>query len=137
MCGDSKPVFFRQPLEPIPAYPLNLLPEFNGTAQTRDTLEVAELIDGDLAEAWSVVRRFSLLVNLSTLVQRLVSTKVINETMNSVMYRLLCMCYAPDSVDQGVRLVLLAYCYHCCLQWRDVKLPCPLLQNAFRESALA
>ncbi|TKA65943.1 hypothetical protein B0A55_09457 [Friedmanniomyces simplex] len=41
----SKPVFFRQPLEPIPTFPVNLLPEFNGTAQTRDTLGVAELID--------------------------------------------------------------------------------------------
>ena len=137
MFSTSKPVFFRQPLEPIPTYPVNLLPEFNGTAQTRDTLEVAELIDAGLAGAWSVMRRFGLLVNLGAQTQRLISTKVINETMTSVMYRLLCMRYPSGSLNEGVRLILLAYCYHGFLQWRDVKLPCPHLQNAFREGNLA
>ena len=137
MFNTSKPVFFRQPLEPIPTYPVNLLPDFNGTAQTRDTLEVAELIDAGLAGAWSVMRRFGLLVNLGTQTQRLISTKVINETMTSVMYRLLYMRYPSGSLNEGVRLILLAYCYHGFLQWRDVKLPCPHLQNVFREGTLA
>ena len=133
----SKPVFFRQPLEPILAYPVNLLPEFNGTAQTRDTLEVAGLIDAGLAGAWSVMRRFGLLVNLGAQTQRLIPTKVINETMTSVLYRLLCVRYLPGSLDEGVRLVLLTYCYHGFLQWGDIKLPCPHLQNAFKEGTLA
>lgn len=137
MFSTSKPVFFRQPLEPIPTYPVNLLPEFNGTAQTQDTLEVAKLIDAGLAGAWSVMRRFSLLVNLGAQTQLLVSTKIINETMTSVMYRLLCKRYPPASLNEDVRLVLVAYGYHGFLQWRDVKLPCPHLQNAFKEGALA
>ncbi|KAK3670002.1 hypothetical protein LTR78_010101 [Recurvomyces mirabilis] len=135
--GTSKPVFFRQPLEPIPAYPVCLLPEFNGTAQTRDTLEVTEVIDAGLVGAWSIMRRFGLLVNLGSQTERLVSAKVINETMTSVMYRLLCMRYSPGSFNEGVRLILLAYCYHGFLQWRDIKLPCRHLQNALRESTLA
>ena len=137
MLSTSKPVFFRQPLEPIPTYPVNLLPEFNGTAQTQDTLEFTEMIDAGLAGAWSVVRRFCLLVNLGAQTQRLISTKVINETMTSVMYRLLWMHYPSGSLSEAVRLILLVYCYHGFLQWRDVKLPCPHLQNVFREGFLA
>ena len=137
MFSTSKPVFFRQPLEQIPTYPVNLLPQFNGTAQTQDTLEFAELIDAGLARAFSVMRRFGLLVNLGAQTQLLVSTKVINETMTSVMYRLLCMRYPPRSLNEGVRLILVAYCYHGFLQWRDIKLPCPHLQNAFKEGTLA
>jgi len=133
----SKPVFFHHPLEPIPAYPVRLLPEFNGTAHTRDTAEVGEVIDADLAEAWGVMRRFGLLVSLGAQTQRLISTKVINETMTSVLYRLLCMRYASGSSDEGVRVVLLTYCYHGFLQWGDIKLPCPHLQNAFKEGTLA
>ncbi|KAK0983326.1 hypothetical protein LTR91_011269 [Friedmanniomyces endolithicus] len=133
----SKPVFFHHPLEPIPAYPVRLLPEFNGTAHTRDTAEVGEVIDADLAEAWGVMRRFGLLVSLGAQTQRLISTKVINETMTSVLYRLLCMRYASGSSDEGVRVVLLTYCYHGFLQWGDIKLPCPHLQNAFKEGILA
>ncbi|KAK5163170.1 uncharacterized protein LTR77_010954 [Saxophila tyrrhenica] len=133
----SKAVFFRQPLEPIPPFPFDALPEFSDTAQTRDTLELAGLIDTDLAGAWSIMRRFGLLVNLGAQVQRLVSTKVINETMTSVVYHLLYMRYSCRSLNEGLRLILLAYCYHVFLQWRDVKLPCPHLQNAFREGTLA
>ncbi|KAK4561502.1 hypothetical protein LTR86_004820 [Recurvomyces mirabilis] len=133
----SIPVFFRQPLEPIPPYPVSLLPEFNGTVQTQDTLEVAKIIDASLAEAWSIMRRFSLLVNLGTQTQRLISTKVINETMTSVVYRLLDIRYPSGSLNEGVRLILLTYCFHVFLQWRDVKLPCPHLQNSFEEMTLA
>ena len=48
------------------------------------------------------------------------------------MYRLTSKEYPIDSLDEAVRLALLAYSYHIFLQWRDVKLPFSRLQNALR-----
>lgn len=132
-----KPIFFRQVLEPIPSYPINALPDFSRVPEIRDARDVDILLDPGLAGAWSILRRFALLVNLGAQTQRLVSTKVINETMTSVTYRLLWMRFDPGSLDESLRLVLLTYCYHVFIQWQEIKLPCPLLQEAFRESVTA
>lgn len=130
----STPVFFCQVLEPIPPYPVILLRDFNATTWTAEIQSIDQVVDAGLAEAWSVMRRFAWLVNFGAQVQRQISTAIINQTMTSVMYRLLWMRHFPGSLAENLRVSLLTYCYHVFLQWQNVKSPCPHLQTAFKGS---
>ena len=136
MSGERIHVFFRQPPEPMPEYPFALLPDFKDTVHSQDTAEIIGRLAKDLATVWSVMRRFCLLVNLGEQTQRLISTTVINETMTSIMYRLIDMEYPADSLNEAVRLGLLAYAYHVFLQWRSVTLPYQQFRMAFESCIL-
>ena len=69
------------------------------------------------------MRRFCLLVNLGTQTQRLIYPEIIDQTMISVIYRLLHMKFAVGSADEAVQLGLAAFTHHIFLQWEDIKLP--------------
>ena len=121
MSGTS-PVFYRHPSEPAVDYPESLLspPRFD-TCST-DTAELMQVLDDNIATAWKVARRFCLTVNLGADTQRFVHANIIHDTMTAVMYRLLHMSFAANSIDEAARQGLLAFCYHIFLQWQDVKL---------------
>ena len=93
-----------------------------------------EELDPGLKAAWLAMRSFSSLVNLGTQTQRRISAKIILDTMTSVMYRLLDMEYPTGSIEEAVRLGLLAFSYHVFLQWRDIKLPNDHLTDALKNS---
>ncbi|KIW67594.1 hypothetical protein PV04_06832 [Phialophora macrospora] len=123
LLDDSNPVFFRQSSEPVGEYPKQLLPAAGDDMSNQDNFELIRTVDKDLATAWWVMRKFCLLVNLGTQTQRPMYPKIIYETMVTVMYRLLHVSFAAGSVDEAIRLGLLAFCHHVFLQWQDVKLP--------------
>lgn len=52
------------------------------------------------------------------------------------MYRLLEMRFADDSIDEAIRMGLLAFCYHTFLQWQDVRLPQLHFSVAYRKCVL-
>jgi hypothetical protein len=104
-------------------YPEKLLPASDDKMLSQDNVELIRNMDNDLATAWRVMRKFCLLVNLGTQIQRLIYPEIIYETMIAVTYRLLHMGFAAGSIDETVRLGLLAFSHHVFLQWQDIKLP--------------
>lgn len=72
---------------------------------------------------WRVMRRFCLLVNLGTQTQGRINPEIIGGTMTAVIYRLLHMKAGTHSVDEVIRLGLLAFSQHVFLQWHDMKTP--------------
>lgn len=134
-------MFFRQPLEPVPKYPEKLLPasDDDKTWLQDNTLESVRDLDQELATAWQVMRRFCILIKLGAQMHRLIYPQIILETMTAVMYRLLHMGlkFATLSIDEGVRLGLLAFCHHVFLQWQDTKLPYDHFRVTYKNCMLA
>lgn len=58
------------------------------------------------------------------------------DTMASVMYRLLHTSYEAGSLDEAIRLSLLAFSSSIFLQWRDFKLPYTHLPVAYKDCLL-
>lgn len=93
-------------------------------------------MDTDLATAWRVMKKFCLLVNLGAQTQRLIHPEIIHETMVAVVYRLLRMVFATGSIDEAVRLGLLAFSHHIFLQWQDIRLPYHHFPTTFQSCIL-
>ncbi|KUJ07498.1 uncharacterized protein LY89DRAFT_725657 [Mollisia scopiformis] len=141
MHSGSSTVFFSDASsEPYVPYPdLKVWP-------TRKTIEVKhsspdetsflDILDKDLASAWTTMKQFCSLINLAAQSQRKLPPEVLLDTMASVMYRLLQMTFEIGSNDQAMRLGLLSLCHHIFLQWRDVKLPHPHFSLRFRSCLL-
>lgn len=129
-------MFFRQPSEPVPEYPEKLIRASGDEVYSPDNIELLRTMDPELATAWRAMRRFCLLVNLGTQIQRLIYHEIILETMTAVFYRLLDMDFADGSVDQVLRLGLLAFCHHVFLQWQDIRLPYDRFPADYRNCIL-
>ena len=102
----------------------------------QNNTELIRNMDNDLATAWRVMRKFSLLVNLGTQIQRLIYPELIHETMTAVIYRLLNMSFAVGSINETIRLGLLAFAHHVFLQWQDVKLPYYCFPTTYKNCVL-
>ncbi|KAI1378981.1 hypothetical protein F4677DRAFT_410239 [Hypoxylon crocopeplum] len=137
LLNGSYPVFFGQPSEPVIEYPEKLQPASDDKSYSRDTMELVQIADKELATVWQVMRRFCLLVNLGTQTQRLIRPEIIHETMAAVMYRLLHMHFAAGSPDETVRHGLLAFSHHVFLQWQDIKLPYHYFPATYQSSILS
>ncbi|KAF2708916.1 hypothetical protein K504DRAFT_408203 [Pleomassaria siparia CBS 279.74] len=134
---DSDPVFFCRPSEPVFQYPDKLLlpSDFNRLAP--DNTELMPRIENDdLATAWRVMKRFCSLVSLGAQTQRMIHPDLIHNTATAVVYRLLHMSFASDSVDETIRHGLLAFSYHVFLQWQDIKLPNHSFSSLFQQRIL-
>ncbi|KAH6898233.1 hypothetical protein B0T10DRAFT_102124 [Thelonectria olida] len=136
LLNGSCPLFFCQPWEPPTTYPEALLPGPEDGSFAQDNIELQNM-DGELARAWLVMKRFCLLVDLGTQTQRLMRPELIHDAMSAVMYRLLSMRFAIGSIDETVRHGLLAFCHHVFLQWQDIKLPCRRFLAAYRNCILS
>lgn len=117
-------------------YPERLLPASDDKMWSHNDIELIRNMYNDLATAWRVMRRFCLLVNLGTQIQRLINPEVIHETMTAVTYRLLHMGFAVGSMNESVRLGLLAFSHHVFLQWQDIKLPYRHFPTAYQTCIL-
>ncbi|KAH6713427.1 hypothetical protein BKA61DRAFT_484186 [Leptodontidium sp. MPI-SDFR-AT-0119] len=119
---ESNPMFVFQPPE-MAEYPKRLLSDSNDKkiAASQSNNELIQMLNPDLATAWKVMRRFCLLVNLGAQTSRFIEPELIHHTMASVLYRLIHMSFAIGSLDENLRLGLLAYSYHVFLQWQDIK----------------
>jgi hypothetical protein len=132
----SVPMFFRQPSEPVIEYPQQLLPGADDKIWSQDNTELLRHLDSYLATVWRVMRRFCSLANLGAQTRRLFHPEFIHQTMIAVVYRLLHVGFADGSIDETVRLGLLAYCHHIFLQWQDVRLPYRHFADAYQNCIL-
>lgn len=93
-------------------------------------------MDVDLATAWSVMRMFCLQVNLGSQNQHFIYPDIIQQTMASVVYRLLHMRFAEGSIDETIRLGLLTFAHHVFLQWQDINLPIHHFPTSYQKCIL-
>lgn len=90
-------------------------------------------LDDDLAKAWSIVKQFSTRINFARKTRSKLLKELLLDTMASVMYRLLHMAYRHSSLDQCIRLGLLAYSSSVFLQWRDTKMSYHYFSSSYRD----
>ena len=133
LLANSDPVFYRQPAEPLPDYPEQVISSCFPGIYAHEDMQLVQDRNGRLAEVWLVMKKFCLLANLSTQTRMLIQSATIYGTMTAVMYRLLRMGFAPGTLDESSRLGLLAFTHHIFLQWQDTKLPSHPLSDSYRN----
>ncbi len=92
-----------------------------------------EYFKGDLVKACEVMRKFCSVINLAAATQCRISPEVNLNTMAAVIYRLLQRSYEGSSVEEALRLGLLAFCSHVFLRWQNVGLPYNHLSTRHRR----
>jgi hypothetical protein len=108
----------------VPDYPEQITLSFGRQShRTEEIPHFSNTLARDLGEVWRFTKKFCLLANLATQTQTLIEPAAIFGTMTAVMYRLLRMEYAAGSLDETIRLGLLAFTHHTFLQWKDIHLP--------------
>ncbi|KIX02149.1 uncharacterized protein Z518_08088 [Rhinocladiella mackenziei CBS 650.93] len=137
----SEPFFFNNPLsEPVVPYPdqelLSIRKSVGVTGSQHNSEGLLRKMDENLAVAWRVMQRFCSIVNLAVETQRMLSPRLLYDTMASVMYRLLYMNFDPGSVDEAVRLGLLGLTYHIFLQWQYLRLPYVYFPSVYKNCLL-
>lgn len=89
----------------------------------------------DIAASWLVLQRFCSLVNLAAQSQGVLPMQLHVQTMASVMYRLLDLDrFQAKSLDEMVRLGILAFTHHIFLQYQHLKLPYSHFQDILERS---
>jgi hypothetical protein len=126
LLANSDPVFYRQPAEPLPDYPEQVI-----LIYSQEDMQLVQDLNGYLAEVWLVMRKFCLLVDLGT--QTVIQPAIIYGTMTAVMYRLLRMGFAAGTLNESSRLGLLAFTHHIFLQWQDMRLLCHPFSETYRN----
>lgn len=120
----------------MPIYPAQLLPASGDKFRFQDNMQLIGQVNEELSTAWKVMRRFCLLVNLGTQTQGLIDPEIMLGTMSAVLYRLLRMDFSTDSLDEVIRLGLLAFSQHVFLQWHDMRTPYYESAPAYRNCLL-
>ena len=95
-----------------------------------------DAMDDKLARAWRVMSAFCSVINFAVDSAQRISTETFLDTMASVVYRLLDMCFDAGSNDEAIRLGLLAFSCSVFLQWKHLGLSYPHLSCAFRGCLL-
>jgi hypothetical protein len=89
-------------------------------------------IDDELTQAWRVMSEFCAVINFAVDSGQCISTETFLETMASVMYRLLDMRFEIGSIDEAIRLGLLAFSCSVFLQWKHLGRPDAQFTSAFK-----
>ena len=94
-------------------------------------------LDHSLSTTFVVLRRFCTKVNAAADSRELLPKELLLETMASVAYRLLDMSYEIGSLNEAVRLGLLAFCSHIFLQWANMKPPLAQFSMLYKQSFIS
>ena len=130
------PTFYRPLDGKLPDYPGQLQSNFGHKIIHPEDLPFVQALNADLATVWRATKKFCLLANLATQTKMLVQPSTVYSTMMAVMYRLLRMEFLGGSLDETVRLGLLAFTHHIFLQWKDLRLPCHGFTDQYRRYLL-
>lgn len=99
--------------------------------------KLVQSMSNDLAEAWRFLKRFCSTINSAAVRNRQLPKETLLNAMASVMYRLLYMkSFDPSSLDEAVRLGLLAFSSHIFLNWQGVKPKHTYLPDTYRSCLL-
>ncbi|KAF2165715.1 hypothetical protein M409DRAFT_24005 [Zasmidium cellare ATCC 36951] len=103
--------------------------------QTASTCEAERhtphLVSDELIQLWLTMHHFATLINNATSAGHKLPEELMLETMAAVMHRLLDMTFEDSSVEEAVRLGLLAFCSQAFLPWMSVKLPFDMFPQAY------
>jgi hypothetical protein len=120
----TKPVFFNDPKsEPLLPCPDDELFKIRKSSFASSSVQLPAILDANLTSAWSVMQRFTSIVNLATNTKHSIVPQLIYDTMTSVMYRLIRKSFDHRPSDEAVRLGLLFYTHHIFLRWEYLKTP--------------
>lgn len=109
----------------------------SGSSQAEVTNNPELLLDDinkDLVATWVVMAEFSHMINRTAKSQHRIATETFLHTMASVMYRLLDMTkFKVDSIEEVIRLGLLAFSSSVFLQWKQLGLSYNYLAITYRN----
>ena len=132
-------MFFKDPcLEPFVPYPYQGVLTPRPSARTTCPRSISEnflhRMDTELGMALQVLQRFCSEANLVTHSHSALPPQKIQDTMTSIMYRLLHMTSFPTgSIDEAISLGLLAFCDHLFLQSRYFSVTYPHFSSVYRN----
>lgn len=126
-----------EPFLPYPEEKLSLLLLSLGIADAQTNLgKLFDDIDDNLIRAWETMKKFSVCINVAAQTKQKIPEELLLSTMASLMYRLLYMRFRRNSLDECIRLGLLAYSSSIFLQWRDVHRPYHSLSATWMDSLI-
>ncbi|EXJ66962.1 uncharacterized protein A1O5_09608 [Cladophialophora psammophila CBS 110553] len=136
----TKPTFFNdRPSEPLMPYILpTLAAEEPDHATTRRYWKPVQLgISIDLVQAWTFLKRFCSTINSAAEHKRQLPKETLLKAMAALMYRLIWMnSFDPTSLDEAVRLSLLAFSSNIFLDWQNVKPSHAYLRHTYQNCLL-
>ncbi|KIX02098.1 uncharacterized protein Z518_08037 [Rhinocladiella mackenziei CBS 650.93] len=105
------------------------------TPTTQNTLEtlLATRIDRHISTVWRTMRTFCKQINIAAQTQSKLPQELFLHSMASVMYPILNLRFSSGSLDEALRLGLLAFSSNIFLQWQDARLPCMYFPTAYRS----
>jgi hypothetical protein len=121
-----------------PFFPFNnkshepFLPYLNQERSDRGE-DFLENIDKRVSRAWFIMEQFCSLINRSFEANHKIPQVILLDTIASVMYNLLDLRFGSSSVDEAIRLGLLAFSSSVFLQWQAVKQPYRHLATAYQN----
>lgn len=87
-----------------------------------DLSSFLDSIDLRLRRVCNDVSEFVRAANIATQCKRSIDNELYQETMVSIHYRLANLCFDMDSINEPIRLALLAFASTLFLQWRGIKI---------------
>jgi hypothetical protein len=96
-------------------------------------LDKLDNLDEGIAKAWQVMTRFCSLINLAAEAEGRIPWELLLNTMASIMYRLLYMSFEVSSINEAIRLGLLALSSHIFLQWKLMTVTYVHLSDSYRN----
>ncbi|KAK4495904.1 hypothetical protein PRZ48_013172 [Zasmidium cellare] len=104
-------------------------PVLRETASTG--IKLPEVKAEELLQLWLTMHNFTNLINNATSTCHKLPEELMLGTMTSVMYRLLTLKFEELSLNEAMRLGLLAFCSQAFLPWTSVKLPFDVFPDAY------
>lgn len=108
------------------------LPYLNQGRSYRDE-NFLENIDKRVSRAWVIMEQFCSLINRSFEANHKIPQVILLDTIASVMYNFLDLRFGTSSVDEAIRLGLLAFSSSVFLQWQAVKQSYRHLATAYQS----
>ena len=93
-------------------------------------------LDSELAGVLETMKKFCTMVNGAAETGHKLPEQMLLHVMSSAMYRLLCLRFSTGSINEAVRLGLLAFCSQIFLQWRGFRPPHLQLASRYKNSLL-
>lgn len=112
-------------------------PDLTPLRSSQELIDMSEGIcpvveNNELARVWTFMSEFCCLVNFATKSGTLLTVDIFLGCITSVMYRLINMRFRKDSVDEAVRLGIMAFSSSVFLQWKNVGMPYLHLESCYR-----
>lgn len=134
----SSPVFFadkhlHESFIPFPDELSKFKPETGGMSGCKlYPADFPDNVNDDLIAVWIVTKRFCSLINRNVKSKRKLSEATLLKAMGSILYRLHHMSFAVDTLDEALRLGLVAFSSHAFFEPTSIEIQRTPLSNAFR-----